>query len=200
MYEFFSGSPFFLKLFLFFQGIYLDIVDLVKNANPYVVIVCFAVSAAAIYLFNNRILHKSDSIVYAIIAGLYFTFLLSVTLFGREPVHRSSWNMLFHTYTSAFDGNAGMRYDILFNVFLYIPIGILLSRYRKNLLIILCFFILTVVIEFVQLGTSLGVFEISDIINNFIGGLIGLGIARLVRWIIKSIKSKRKGGRVERAE
>ena len=199
MYEFFSCNPFLLKVFLFFQGIYLDNVGLVKNANPYVVIICLASSVLLIY-FIDRYPLKKGSIIHALFAGLYLTFLLSVTLFGREPVLTSSWDGLFHTYNEAFNGNVGMQLDILFNIFLYVPVGFLLSRYNRDVGIIIFIFALTVIIELIQLVTSLGIFELSDIINNLIGGIIGLGIARLTAGLYKIILDKRKGGSVERAQ
>ena len=185
------------RVYLFFQGIVLDIVELVKHADPFAVLICFIASVAVIFCVD-RYMFKKRSVAYILTASIYLTFLISVTILGREPGLNSSWDGLFRTYTEAFSGNAGMRFDILFNVFLYIPIGILVSRNRNdlgNIIFILC---LTVIIEFVQLFTGLGVFEISDMINNFVGGSIGLGIARLTEYLHKN-RAARKDGTVERA-
>ena len=199
MYKFFLSDPFLLKVFLFFQGIYLDIYELIKGINVFDVILCFTISVVAIF-FADRYFTKRASITFVIISAFYFTFLISITILGREPILKSSWDGLFNTYIEALNENKGMQFDILFNVFLYIPIGLLISRYKNNLVDVMIILSLSTVIEFVQLITSRGVFEISDIINNFIGGLIGLGFARLIGMIIKQINDKRKGGQVERAE
>jgi glycopeptide antibiotics resistance protein len=192
-------NDFYTQIYLFFNGIYIDIVGLVKNADPILVIACFIICVAAVYL-SDRFLFKKGSVLFALVFGAYLTFVLSVTILGRKPELLTNWNGLFHTYTEAFSGNAGLQLDILFNIFLYVPVGMLLSRYRNDYINIGIILTMTVVIELAQLITSLGVFEISDVINNFIGGLIGLGVARMTLMLYHTIKENRKGGRVERAE
>ena len=107
------------------------------------------------------------------------------------------------TYENAIAGDDGSRFDILYNIVLYIPVGLLISHYKKTTIDIIVLAVMPIAIEFTQLITTRGVFELTDIINNFIGGLIGLGIARLTAKLYRLIKDrigKRKGGQVERAE
>lgn len=187
-----------IQVYTFLQGIYQDVYELTKSINPWIASVCFAVGFVLIILADKRF-SKKLSIPFSVVAALYLTFLLSLTILGREPDKQSSFDKLFYTYQQALSGDEGMAFDILFNIILYIPVGILISRYKNNLADMIFILSLTTVIEFVQLITSKGIFEISDIINNFVGGLIGLLIARMAAKLFQCIK-KRKGGRVERAE
>lgn len=185
--------------YYFFQGFWFDIKSLVANANPIVVILCFA-ALVLIFLFIERKQLRLGTVLFVIFAALYSTFLLTVTILGRSSGMTSSIDQLFSIYTRAFSGDKAAQFDILYNIVLYMPIGLLISHYKNARIDIIALATLAIVIELIQLITSLGVFEISDIINNFIGGLIGLDFARLIGMIIKHIKDKRKGGQVERAE
>ena len=70
--------------------------------------------------------------------------------------------------------------DVIINLFMLMPIGILMPRvsnYKKTLL---CGVLLTVVIEFMQLITMRGYFQISDMFFNALGVLFGCGIYSLL--------------------
>ena len=184
-------NDFYLKVYLFFNGICIDTASLVKNADPRAVAVCFFVSAAGVWAID-RYVFKKGSVVYSLIAGAYLTFLLSVTVLGRVPELSSSWDGLFHTYAEALNGNDGMKFDILFNVILYVPVGLLSARCRDNTRTVVFILLLSAAIEFVQLFTSLGIFELSDVINNFVGGAAGLFLARMAARLSGRIKNRRE--------
>ena len=185
--------------YYFIQGFWLDIKLLIAHVNPITVIVCFVI-LLAILLFTERKRISCGSILFAIISALYVTFLLTVTLFGRTGGNISSWQQILITYERALSGEYGSQLDIFYNIVLYIPVGLLISHYKNTRIDIIILAVIPIVVEFTQLITTRGVFELTDIINNFIGGLIGLGIAKGLGKIIKLIKDKRKGGKVERAE
>lgn len=190
-------KSFFYQVFLFFQGIIIDIYSLVKGVNIFSVILCFIICFLIIWAFDKQV-SKRISIFFVIVSSIYMTFLFSITLLGREPVMKSSIDGLFYTYIKAAQGDFGMQLDILFNIFLYIPVGLLIARYRNTKANIIFLLLLPTTIEFIQLITSRGIFEISDIINNFIGGFFGLSLARMISNIhIK--RNIRKGGKVGRA-
>ena len=185
--------------YYFLQGFWLDIKSLIANASPIALIICFVVSIALLLLIERKKLRIS-SIIFAVFASLYLTFLLAVTLFGRTTGSISSWDQLFLTYERALFGEESSRLDILYNIVLYVPVGLFMSRYKNTKINIVILALMPIVIELLQLVTTRGMFELSDIINNFIGGLIGLGIARSIAKLIKYIKGIRKGGRFERAQ
>ena len=185
--------------YYFIQGFWLDIKLLIAHVNPITVIVCFIV-LLAILLYIERKRIRIGSILFAIISASYVTFLLTVTIFGRTGGNISSWQQILITYERALSGEYGSQLDILYNIVLYIPVGLLISHYKNIKIDIAVLAVMPTVIELTQLITTRGVFELTDIINNFIGGMIGLGIAKGLGKIIKLINDKRKGGKVERAE
>lgn len=186
-------------VYYFLQGFLLDVKSLVENANPIVVVLCFAVLVLA-FLYIERKRLRPGTVLFAIFAALYGTFMLTVTILGRSNGMTSSIDQLFSIYTRAFSGDKSAQLDILYNIVLYVSVGLFISHYKNTKIDVIVLVMLPTVIELIQLITSRGVFEISDIINNFVGGLIGLGFARLIGIFIRFIKDKRKGGQVERAE
>lgn len=60
---------------------------------------------------------------------------------------------------------------------------------KNNLKSILFVFFFSLAIEFLQYALSIGVFDITDIINNTLGGVLGVGIYNLA---LKKFKSKFK--------
>lgn len=185
--------------YYFLQGFWLDIKLLIANVNPLTVIICFAL-LLALLLFIERKQIGFATVLFIIAAAIYGTFLLTVTILGRSPGNSSSWDQLLMTYKRAFSGEDGAQLDIFYNIVLYIPVGLLISHYKNTKLDIIILAAMSLVIEIAQLITSRGVFEITDVINNFIGGMIGFGIARLIAKLYNIIKNKRKGGRVERTQ
>lgn len=188
--------------YYFLQGFWLDIKLLIANASPVPIIICFIVSLALL-LFIERKRLRFGSIVYSIIAALYLTFLLTVTVFGRTGGNTSAWNQIFLTYERALAGDDASKLDILYNIVLYVPVGLLIFRNKSTNVDIIILASMPLAIELVQLITTRGMFELTDVINNFIGGMIGLGIARLTAKLYRLIKdriAKRKDGQVERAE
>lgn len=185
--------------YYFFQGFWLDIKLMVTEANSIVIAACFVILLAAFLFFERKRL-RVKSIVFCMTAAFYGTFLLTVTLLGRSSGIESSWDQLLSIYTKAVKGVAGAGWDIFYNIVFYVPAGLLISHYKRTEINVIVLAAIPTIIEFCQLITTRGLFEISDIINNFIGGLIGLGIARLILKLYHTIKENRKGGRVERAE
>lgn len=187
------------QLYLFYLTVSKEFEYYLPYVNAFSAISCFALMVV-ITFFAEKKLSRKVSILYILLSAAYLTFLFSVTLLGRLPESKSSLSTLFITYAQALSGDMGSQIGILFNIALFMPVGWIVSRYQTTKGCMVFLLVLPLVIELLQLITSRGVFEISDIINNFVGGLIGLGFASLIGMIIKFIKNKRKGGTVEHAE
>ena len=181
------------------MGMLREIWMLISRANIFVVSVFFILFILLFCFLDKKLFNKS-SVTYIVMSSLYATFLITITVLGRLPECSSSFNNLFLTYIKYSNGDLGAKYDIIYNILLFIPVGLLANRYKRIKYNLIFLIILPFAIEIIQLITSRGVFELTDIINNFIGGVIGLGIARLIGKLIRLIKVKRKGGTVERAE
>ncbi|MEI5906422.1 VanZ family protein [Bacillus spongiae] len=138
------------------------------------------------------------------ISFIIYLFILVVILFlGQraytdlsllEYIKRSSNIIPFNTIskyiTAIFDGSMNINIPIqnLFgNVILFFPMGVYLPFFIKKVNKVSAFFILMVVlifwVEFIQLVTRRGSFDINDFILNVLGALIGLAI-----WKSKTIE------------
>lgn len=96
----------------------------------------------------------------------------------------------FWSYVQSFY-NKELRWEIINNVLLFIPLGSILSKIlsqKRAMLLVIC---LSILIELLQLITGTGLCEIDDLINNTIGGLIGFIISRVLLTISKEYIFKR---------
>ena len=122
------------------------------------------------------------SIVLFGILCVYLSYLISLTLSGREAGSRTSKINLevFGTWRPG----GGISTHALENVFLFVPFGILMPVgfrfFRKWWNLILGAFILSISIELTQLLTARGYFEIDDMLLNTLGAFIGY----MAFWVI----------------
>ena len=174
----------------FFQGFWLDIKSLAANSDPIATVLCFVALTAVFLLIERKHLHFAN-ILFAVAAAAYGTFLLTITLLGRAEGNTSRWDGLFSTYIRAFSGEPWAIHDIFYNIILFIPVGLLTARCRRLRIAIPILLIIPLCIELLQLITTRGVFEITDIINNFIGGLIGYFPIRIIVKLIDLIKKEK---------
>ena len=68
------------------------------------------------------------------------------------------------------------------NIFLFIPLGTILSRLRPKWNTALILVLVSVGIELLQLITARGLLETDDVISNSIGGLIGLTVGLMCKY------------------
>lgn len=104
------------------------------------------------------------------------TLILSVTLLGRQGAV-SPDGSVFAFFEKLLDGTWIDHYDIFFNALLFLPLGLLLGLRccmgRACLLTFLC----SLAVELLQLLSGRGMFEVSDLLFNTVGGALGAGIA-----------------------
>lgn len=163
---------------LYFNAIS-EFVRYFQNVSGFELMCCLTV-CVVLCVFINRY-HGEVSFTYVIINGIYLTVLFSVTLIGRDNSSSSSINTLFITYDKTLEGNLGSLYGMILNVLMFIIPGVYFTKFfsvgKKIIIIIgLSFFI-----EICQLITKRGVFEICDLLDNLIGGLIGIGLYALMK-------------------
>lgn len=117
---------------------------------------------------------------------VYTGFILLATLFCREsslqaaaaPFPLWSWVEVVRNH------DMGILHQILLNVLLFIPFGVLFKMtFRKNGLLVgwLIGFLLSMVIESSQLVFHLGLFEWDDMLHNSLGCLLGFMAVEAVK-------------------
>ena len=79
--------------------------------------------------------------------------------------------------------------EMIMNVVIFVPLGIYAGIVFKRWLTgkqLFLFFLISLIIEGIQLILALGVFDITDIINNTLGGIIGLMIYKGIEKVFKN--------------
>jgi len=148
----------------------------------YDVIAVFLILVGLLFFLSNRKERMTwKYCIYICIFALYDSGLLLITLLGRSGIsiedHRFTASLLPRDY-----------YDLLFNVVMFIPAGILLLIKHKVFLSVLMVAAMTVSIESLQFIMRCGRFEVIDIVANCAGGLLGIGIYYLFRMVKTAIQ------------
>ena len=123
-----------------------------------------------------------------ILLALCIITILYFTLMFREAGGTKNIS-LFRDYLSIIESSE-VRADILKNIWLFVPLGAILSQlYPKNTTVFFSI-VLSVAIEFIQYITDIGYCEIEDIISNSLGGWIGFSMAKLTKGHVSRIKNR----------
>jgi len=84
--------------------------------------------------------------------------------------------------------------NLVGNVMVFVPLGLFLGAFRRpkrvwtSLLIVL---VVPVAVECLQYVFSVGACDVDDVILNFLGGVIGVALYQLVRWLAKEAERAR---------
>ena len=133
-------------------------------------------------------------------ALLYFLFFSE--RYGRTLQRDYTYNLVPFSEIKRFITNykilgfEGFAVNMIGNVVAFIPFGMLLpvviGNSRNSALIILDGFVVSVCIEFIQLFTKVGAFDVDDIILNTTGVIIGYIIYRCLRRAYKKRGRKKR--------
>ena len=162
-------------------------------------VIAFALfCAVSLFLYKRQKFNKIQCFA-AILLSLYIVVLLYFTVVGRYSHEEYEYQINFFTsyrWFFQYNGEQVLR-QLLINLVMLMPVGFLLpviiNAKHKFLITMALSLLLTVFIETMQLITKCGSFEIDDIINNFIGAVIGMLIYMLLNKIIQN----RKGNHYE---
>lgn len=152
----------------------------------------------AVYFAAKMILADKYMGLFLLLSGsVYLAIFLFLTLFGRQtnPVMRYELSFLWE-YRLAFAGHREYMRQILDNMLLFVPMGILYGELRKNgspkrhgsagesggacwRCVFFAGALLSLAVEFLQLVSRRGLFEFDDILNNTIGMAAGYTLYRL---------------------
>lgn len=117
---------------------------------------------------------------------VYIVMILGITFLNRGSAFEGRTNLhLFSSYREAWNKFTlrGWQF-IMFNILMFVPLGFILPlinrKFRKIQWTMGLAIIFTLFIEFFQLFTGLGIFEVDDIFNNILGALIGYGLVMVL--------------------
>ena len=129
--------------------------------------------------------------------AFYISFAATITIIARNTSLYTKYNLMpFWTYRAVLEGRTDLLSEILWNVVLFVPIGLLLMLLltcKKRWLISIAIGVfLSSAIEVIQLIFHRGLFEFDDIFHNTLGTLIGIGIYVVAARLISKFKIKNK--------
>lgn len=144
-----------------------------------VLILTYILYISLSFIYKDRINKKGIIILYL----LYFVCLVYLLLFKNFGIRGITFNP-FDMIKNIISGNTFVP---LMNVLMFIPLGILSKGNKK---VLPFYFIGILFIEILQYTFSLGIFDIADIISNYVGTIIGYSISesKFFNLIINKIK------------
>ena len=130
-----------------------------------------------IMLSNNRLIQ--------ILLLMYLTFIVYMTMIDREVgTCILTWSIPPNYYLFFTDR------EILANIWLFIPFGAIIYKLSHAWQVIIISMTLSFIIEITQYIFHIGAFELSDLIANSLGGIIGIMICYTLEHSIKSFWNK----------
>lgn len=119
-------------------------------------------------------------VIAGILLILYIGFIIYTTLLCREPRDYREYNLqLFWSYQRFFDDIEPQGRQILLNILLFIPFGVLVllcvngGRKQQLVFTVISACLLSGTVEFLQLILKLGFAEFDDVFDNTLGAAIG---------------------------
>lgn len=140
---------------------------------------------------------KGTSFISLPLLAFYLSFVLTITIISRFPSDTVQYNLIpFWSYKAIFSGEVKLIAQVVWNVVLFIPIGILLMLFlttkHKSVIVLFLSLLLSSSIEVIQLVTHRGLFEFDDIVHNSLGAIIGIGLYYFVRLFVKRLIPQNK--------
>ena len=130
----------------------------------------FLAISGAILLLGVCLLVRGKG-VWGVLAG-YLLFILMMTILYREPVDtRLSLNPF--TKLAKFAKYAATRQEVLFNIWLFVPLGMLLGKISHKPMVLLVPLSISLLIEGIQYAAGIGFCDMGDVMNNTLGGILG---------------------------
>jgi len=187
----------------------LGITEIISNIKflmlPVIIIIGIEFLLIALYFFyyrerqsdHQKQLPLKQLLLGAIFIG-YIVFVLELTVIGRGTSHYMQMNLQpFSGYIDAWK-KYSLRdlQNCLFNILMFVPLGmflpLLIAKFKEFKWLLLVVVGATMSIETYQTLSGAGIFELDDLINNSLGGIIGYQLYRLATSIAhnKNVKLK----------
>lgn len=151
------------------------IFNIQKNYQILIMFISLLISIIIIYIFKNilKIITKKEELILII----SYMILLIISLYFRKPFDEFQIEnkKYFIKWLSIIFTNKIVFINIIGNICLFIPLGIIITNYIDKIYILLLTTIVIIIsLETIQYLTKRGIFDYIDIILNYIGVIIGI--------------------------
>ncbi|GLC89118.1 VanZ family protein [Lysinibacillus piscis] len=183
----------------------MDFTEILNNIQilmlPVIVIIGIEFLLITLYYFLYARKQPSNQIKRLIVGAIfigYIVFVLELTVIGRGTSHYMQMNLQpFSGYIDAWKKYSLRELqNCLFNIAMFIPLGLFLpfinAKWKAFKWSFLIIFSATLAIETYQTLSGAGIFELDDLINNSLGGIIGYQLYMLGASIVHHKKVKVK--------
>ena len=152
-------------------------------ANPVSVILI-----ALLVVVASTVLGKKENCILLI---TYIVFAVYMTLMDRSEGNVNAKAELFWSYKQFFSSSS-LRLEILNNIWLFIPLGAILSKVCPSVYSLLILVLFSIFIESIQHFTDLGLCELDDVISNGLGSVLGFGFTYTLKPFLMKLKGDRE--------
>lgn len=169
----------------------------ITSVKPVYLIICIIIfitlTVVSIYLKKK---HNTENVKLFTLTVLpvYLFAVYSSLVFSRATYPTYNYSLIpFYSYYQTIKGIEKLTMEIIGNIIMLMPVGILLpfnlkkDKFKTTLII---GFLITFSIEFMQLIFKRGLFETDDLIDNTLGVVLGYLIYKIICTIIKKHKRK----------
>ena len=142
-----------------------------------VIILIILLSLLIVFFVSKTIKIKISQAVAAVLFITVVLIILTLTVFGRIPGERQMQIIPFWSYGEILCGNRYVLKQVILNIVLFVPIGIvlpfLLNKKVSLEIALVMVWVFSSIIEVLQLVTCRGLCEFDDIFHNSLGCMIG---------------------------
>lgn len=147
---------------------------------------------------GSKKLNKTRILIWSVFL-IYIVIVLGATLINRAPNSSNNYinTYVFETYMSIWYGYSSFEFrNLILNILMFIPFGFMLpllfKKCEKFYITYFLIFGMSLFIEISQLVSKRGLFELNDLINNTLGGVIGYGFVMVLLLFASKDKNVKK--------
>lgn len=161
---------------------YFDLIRHLNNSRITVIVIAIVISLLALFF------KKATNVV--LLFG-YIFFIIYITVMHRNNVRTGVVLEPLWSYRQ-FLTNPELQWEIISNIILFIPLGVIVYRIYPKWIILLLPLILSVAIEILQYYLKTGLSELDDIFSNGAGGCIGFLFGKLTTSLKQRINIRKQ--------
>lgn len=140
--------------------------------------------------FANRL---TGFLLFVYMVLLYWIIVLKLNI---QFSYRGENNINLIPYKAPLILNGKVDYgEMILNVLIFIPLGVYIGILFKNMSVVkkfVTFFLTSFIFEVLQFTLKIGAFDITDIINNTMGGILGFFLYKITEKIFKNSSTAQK--------